>query len=49
MYEDDEAWQITRGVLAVRLHKLPSEIDDMPIDDVMWLLAVIEEMDKPRG
>lgn len=49
MFEDDEMWQITRATMALELKKLPSEIDTMPIEDVMYVMAVLNERGNPDG
>jgi hypothetical protein len=49
VFEDDEMWQITRATMALELKKLPSEIDTMPIEDVMYVMAVLNERGNPDG
>ena len=48
-FEDDEDWQLTRATLAIRLHKLPREIDTLTYEEVEYLMAVIGEEDKQNG
>lgn len=48
-FEDDEMWQITRATMALELKKLPCEIDTMPIEDVMYVMAVLNERGNPDG
>jgi hypothetical protein len=47
--EDDEGWRITRAQLALELHVLPTDIDGLPIRDVMDLLALINDRNKKHG
>lgn len=39
-FDEDEVWRINRARMARELHKLPSEIDDMPYLDMLDLIAV---------
>ena len=39
-FDGDEVWRIDRARMARELHKLPSEIDDMPYLDMLDLIAV---------
>jgi hypothetical protein len=42
---DDEVWRIRRVRLALRLNKLPHELDDAPLTDVMDMLEVLRTDD----
>ena len=47
--EPDEIYRINRARLAINLHKLPSEIDTMTIDDFDDLLSVMVADNAKRG
>lgn len=40
LFEDDDEDRIERAQLALLLHKLPHEIDDMPLRDAADVLAI---------
>lgn len=40
LFDDDEIERIERARLALLLHKLPSEIDEMPLADAEDVLAI---------
>lgn len=42
---EDEAWRISRVRLALKLNKLPHELDDAPLTDVMDMIAVMRTDD----
>jgi hypothetical protein len=42
----DEAWRVNRVRLALRLNKLPAELDDAPLTDIMDVVAVMNADDK---
>jgi len=46
VYEDDEYYNNIRAWLAIELHKLPSEIDTMRWEDVIWVSATLNERQK---
>jgi len=46
VYEDDEYQNIVRARLAIELHKLPSEIDTMSYEDIVWVSATLNERQK---
>lgn len=48
-YEDGEYQKIVRAWLAVKMRVLPSEIDKMPYEDAIWLIATLNEDSKPHG
>lgn len=43
---EDEAYRINRARLAVKLHKLPEELDAMPLTDYADLVEVMRMDDK---
>ena len=42
----DISWEALRVILALRLHVLPSQIDDMPFPEVSQILAVLDGQSK---
>ena len=42
IFEDDDEERIERAQLALLLHKLPSEIDEMPMRDASDVLAMYQ-------
>lgn len=42
----DEAYRINRARLAIKLHKLPGELDEMPLIDMADLVEVMKADEK---
>lgn len=46
MLYQDEAYRINRARLAIKLHKLPGELDEMPLTDMADLVEVMKADEK---